>query len=133
MYADGYAPREIDVAVVEQHPTLVNVTLHSSKVKIDINSLYKELEPNREKVIEEKEPYLYYTPSLFSMPDDSLLLTVSEKVSFITREDSELLTSFWGLRSVAATSFSFYSFLSCTVWAFHVFMSFFAGAPDVVM
>ncbi|KAL1452024.1 hypothetical protein WDU94_006343, partial [Cyamophila willieti] len=32
VYADGFAPREIDFMVVEQHPTLLNVTLHPSKV-----------------------------------------------------------------------------------------------------
>lgn len=32
VYADGYVPREIDFMVVEQHPTLLNVTLHPSKV-----------------------------------------------------------------------------------------------------
>ena len=32
MYADGYVPREIDFMVVEQHPTLLNVTLHPAKV-----------------------------------------------------------------------------------------------------
>ncbi|XP_026676561.1 carboxypeptidase D-like isoform X2 [Diaphorina citri] len=31
VYADGYVPREIDFMVVEQHPTLLNVTLHTSK------------------------------------------------------------------------------------------------------
>lgn len=31
VYADGYTPREIDFMVVEQHPTLLNVTLHPSK------------------------------------------------------------------------------------------------------
>nr|CAD7399737.1 unnamed protein product [Timema cristinae] len=32
VYADSYVPREIDFMVVEQHPTLLNVTLHSAKV-----------------------------------------------------------------------------------------------------
>jgi hypothetical protein len=32
VYADGYAPREVDFMVVEQHPTLLNVTLYPSKV-----------------------------------------------------------------------------------------------------
>ncbi|XP_068913487.1 carboxypeptidase D isoform X2 [Tenebrio molitor] len=31
VYADGYVPREVDVMVVDQHPTLVNVTLHAAK------------------------------------------------------------------------------------------------------
>ncbi|XP_055300338.1 carboxypeptidase D isoform X3 [Sitodiplosis mosellana] len=31
VYADGFAPREIDFMVVEQHPTLLNVTLQGSK------------------------------------------------------------------------------------------------------
>lgn len=31
VYADGYSPRDLEVMVVEQHPTLVNVTLHPSK------------------------------------------------------------------------------------------------------
>lgn len=33
VYADGFSPREIDFMVVEQHPTLLNVTLQGSKVK----------------------------------------------------------------------------------------------------
>lgn len=33
VYADGFAPREIDFMVVEQHPTLLNVTLQGSKVR----------------------------------------------------------------------------------------------------
>ncbi|XP_063904690.1 carboxypeptidase M isoform X1 [Zophobas morio] len=33
IYADGYVPKDIDVMVVEQHPTLVNVTLHAAKRK----------------------------------------------------------------------------------------------------
>jgi hypothetical protein len=33
VYADGYVPRDLEFAVVEQHPTLLNVTLHpTSKV-----------------------------------------------------------------------------------------------------
>lgn len=32
VFADGYVPREIDFMVVEQHPTLLNVTLQQSKV-----------------------------------------------------------------------------------------------------
>lgn len=32
VYADGFVPKEIDVMVVEQHPTLVNLTLHTAKV-----------------------------------------------------------------------------------------------------
>nr|XP_023012130.1 carboxypeptidase D-like isoform X2 [Leptinotarsa decemlineata] len=31
VYADGYVPREIEFVVVEQHPTLLNVTLHGAK------------------------------------------------------------------------------------------------------
>ncbi|XP_023723939.1 carboxypeptidase M isoform X2 [Cryptotermes secundus] len=31
VYADGYLPREMDFMVVEQHPTLLNVTLHPAK------------------------------------------------------------------------------------------------------
>lgn len=31
VYAEGYVPREIDFMVVDQHPTLLNVTLHPSK------------------------------------------------------------------------------------------------------
>jgi carboxypeptidase M len=34
VYADGYVPREVDVMVVDQHPTLVNVTLHAAKVRV---------------------------------------------------------------------------------------------------
>lgn len=32
VYAEGYLPREVDLMVVEQHPTLLNVTLHPAKV-----------------------------------------------------------------------------------------------------
>lgn len=32
VYADDYVPREVDFMVVDQHPTLLNVTLHPSKV-----------------------------------------------------------------------------------------------------
>ncbi|XP_026815455.1 carboxypeptidase M-like isoform X2 [Rhopalosiphum maidis] len=31
IYGDGYIPKEMDFMVVEQHPTLLNVTLHTSK------------------------------------------------------------------------------------------------------
>ncbi|XP_037026101.1 carboxypeptidase M isoform X5 [Bradysia coprophila] len=31
VFADGYAPREVDFMVIEQHPTLLNVTLQASK------------------------------------------------------------------------------------------------------
>lgn len=34
VFADGYAPREVDFMVIEQHPTLLNVTLQGSKVRI---------------------------------------------------------------------------------------------------
>ncbi|KAG4065481.1 hypothetical protein HA402_009042 [Bradysia odoriphaga] len=34
VFADGYAPREVDFMVIEQHPTLLNVTLQASKVRI---------------------------------------------------------------------------------------------------
>ncbi|XP_019875798.2 carboxypeptidase M isoform X2 [Aethina tumida] len=33
VYADGYVPRELDFMVVEEHPTLLNVTLHAAKRK----------------------------------------------------------------------------------------------------
>ncbi|VVC40091.1 Hypothetical protein CINCED_3A010143 [Cinara cedri] len=33
IYGDGYIPKEMDFMVVEQHPTLLNVTLHTSKDK----------------------------------------------------------------------------------------------------
>lgn len=33
VYADGYVPKEVEFMVVEQHPTLLNVTLHTAKVK----------------------------------------------------------------------------------------------------
>lgn len=32
VYADGYIPRDVDFMVVEQHPTLLNVTMHPAKV-----------------------------------------------------------------------------------------------------
>ncbi len=32
MYADGFLPREVDFMVVDNHPTLLNVTLYPSKV-----------------------------------------------------------------------------------------------------
>ncbi|XP_025409456.1 carboxypeptidase M-like isoform X2 [Sipha flava] len=31
IYGDGYIPKEMDFMVVEQHPTLLNVTMHTSK------------------------------------------------------------------------------------------------------
>ncbi|XP_072384942.1 carboxypeptidase D-like isoform X3 [Diabrotica undecimpunctata] len=33
VYADGYIPKEVEFLVVEQHPTLLNVTLHGAKRK----------------------------------------------------------------------------------------------------
>ncbi|KAJ8959056.1 hypothetical protein NQ318_022312 [Aromia moschata] len=33
VYADGYVPRDVEFMVVEQHPTLLNVTLHTAKRK----------------------------------------------------------------------------------------------------
>lgn len=32
MYAEGFHPKEVDFMVVDNHPTLLNVTLHPSKV-----------------------------------------------------------------------------------------------------
>lgn len=32
VFADGYAPKEVDFVVVEQHPTQLNITLQQSKV-----------------------------------------------------------------------------------------------------
>lgn len=32
VYADGFAPRELDLMIVDEHPTLLNVTLFPSKV-----------------------------------------------------------------------------------------------------
>lgn len=32
VYCDGYQPRELDFMVVDEHPTLLNVTLQTSKV-----------------------------------------------------------------------------------------------------
>lgn len=43
MYADGYLPRELDFMVVEQHPTLLNVTLQITKVG---GSLYRDSPPS---------------------------------------------------------------------------------------
>lgn len=39
VFADGYVPREIDFMVVEQHPTLLNITLQPSKVSHRGNSV----------------------------------------------------------------------------------------------
>ncbi|XP_056642961.1 carboxypeptidase M-like isoform X3 [Diorhabda sublineata] len=33
VYADGYIPKEVEFMVVEQHPTLLNITLHGAKRK----------------------------------------------------------------------------------------------------
>lgn len=30
--ADGYLPQEVEFIVIDNHPTLLNVTLHSAKV-----------------------------------------------------------------------------------------------------
>lgn len=35
VYADGYVPQEVDFMVVDQHPTLQNVTLRAAKVLND--------------------------------------------------------------------------------------------------
>lgn len=40
VYADGYVPREMDFMVVEQHPTLLNVTLHAAKVSLNVVLTY---------------------------------------------------------------------------------------------
>jgi len=32
VYGDGYVPKEMDFMVVEQHPTLLNITMYTSKV-----------------------------------------------------------------------------------------------------
>lgn len=32
VYADGYVPKEVEFMVVDEHPTLLNVTLHPAKV-----------------------------------------------------------------------------------------------------
>lgn len=104
--------------VVEQHPTLVNVTLHPSKVKILLSTLTDSFNLSHGKTVweepltESKPPYSYYTPSHLSMSDDPQLITVSDKVSYIIRDDHTLLTSFWGFRGSANTQFSFnYLFL----------------------
>ncbi|XP_026475682.1 carboxypeptidase M-like, partial [Ctenocephalides felis] len=34
VYAEGYAPREIDFVVVDEHPTLLNVTLYAAKGEV---------------------------------------------------------------------------------------------------
>ncbi|KAF2886532.1 hypothetical protein ILUMI_19641, partial [Ignelater luminosus] len=33
VYADGYVPHEVEFMVVNDHPTLLNVTLHTAKRK----------------------------------------------------------------------------------------------------
>ncbi len=40
VFADGYAPREVDFMVIEQHPTLLNVTLQGSKVRIYLSVVF---------------------------------------------------------------------------------------------
>lgn len=37
VFAEGFAPREVEFVIVEQHPTLLNVTLQPSKVGNPIN------------------------------------------------------------------------------------------------
>ncbi|XP_027837462.2 carboxypeptidase M-like isoform X1 [Aphis gossypii] len=44
IYGDGYIPKEMDFMVVEQHPTLLNVTLHTSKRQD--NSPYRQPVPH---------------------------------------------------------------------------------------
>lgn len=46
MYAEGYLPREVDLMVVEQHPTLLNVTLHPAKVGLVIYASPPSLAPH---------------------------------------------------------------------------------------
>lgn len=36
VYADGYVPREVEFVVIDDHPTLLNVTLRPAKVWFDI-------------------------------------------------------------------------------------------------
>ncbi|PSN45052.1 hypothetical protein C0J52_04007 [Blattella germanica] len=66
VYADGYLPREIDFMVVEQHPTLLNVTLHPAKVYINIDEISIQLSV----VL-----LIYKTLTLFSNPKKILHMT----------------------------------------------------------
>lgn len=34
VYADGYVPKEVEFMIVDQHPTMLNITLQAAKVKI---------------------------------------------------------------------------------------------------
>lgn len=46
VYAEGYLPRELDLMVVEQHPTLLNVTLHPAKVGLVVYASPPSLAPH---------------------------------------------------------------------------------------
>lgn len=39
VYADGYVPKEVEFMVVDEHPTLLNVTLHPAKFGQHFNKL----------------------------------------------------------------------------------------------
>lgn len=112
VYADGYSPRELEVMVIESHPTLVNVTLHPSKVKILLETITDNINLSSGKAVvvemtESKPPYNYYAPSHMALSDDPQLMTVSDKVSYFTRDDHNLLTSFWGVKSSSNAHFCF--------------------------
>lgn len=46
VFADGYLPREMDFMVVEQHPTLLNITLQPGKVNTHFSVIKKYLNIN---------------------------------------------------------------------------------------
>lgn len=41
VYADGFVPKDVDFMIVEQHPTLLNVTLQPAKVRISSSFLWE--------------------------------------------------------------------------------------------
>ena len=38
VYAEGYAPREVDFAIVEKNPTILNITLRAVSTLVEIVS-----------------------------------------------------------------------------------------------
>ncbi|EEB11212.1 carboxypeptidase M precursor, putative [Pediculus humanus corporis] len=84
VYADGYHPRELEVAVVEQHPTLVNITLHPSKINVTKGKLVWE------EIITESIPtYEFNDSSHTSYSETPFLIAVSDKISYTTEDNQQ--------------------------------------------
>lgn len=92
MFAEGYAPREVEFVIVEQHPTLLNVTLQASKVSFaPLILIYNPLLVLANNLTQNLEPGIYVIHSQYIVAPVATVATVAPTSATTPRTQRRLV------------------------------------------